>query len=354
MNKWFESKNIASYAKTALLQAQKTIDQVLDIKEEEILKAAAATTTSDLNRVEILAETTIEEETSFLNASLPNQLSNEENKVKHKLTTIGKKQHRSAPGLTKNLSTNSESSSLDSKQSWCQNYVNSSGGGNNNESSLLFISSSSSSSTSSTSTTNAPVVLLTSSVTSNSLNSTPTNILISSISDDKTLQEQLTLSSDYIKLEKPQQESQSGCGSSNDDEEGGEGLETCVSSDIEVLSLPASSSSTTTKTTMIANSNVMQIIKSQEEEEEEQDNNNNNTATAIMDIKHMQYVLEARESNILKLNQKNVQLQEANDNLLSELEKFKFEQTDKANSQHVVSDLTNGKYSQNEKEKSVI
>jgi hypothetical protein len=40
MNKWFESKNIASYAKTALLQAQKTIDQVLDIKEEEILKAA--------------------------------------------------------------------------------------------------------------------------------------------------------------------------------------------------------------------------------------------------------------------------------------------------------------------------
>jgi hypothetical protein len=267
MNKWFESKNIASYAKTALLQAQKTIDQVLDIKEEEILKAAAATTTSDLNRVEILAETTIEE-TSFLNASLPNQLSNEENKVKHKLTTIGKKQHRSATGLTKNLSTSSESSSLDSKQSWCQNYVNSSGGGNNNESSLLFISSSSSSSTSSTSTTNAPVVLLTSSVTSNSLNSTPTNILISSISDDKTLQEQLTLSSDYIKLEKPQQESQSGCGLSNDDEEGeGEGLETCVSSDIEVLSLPASSSSTTTKTTMIANSNVMQIIKSQEEED---------------------------------------------------------------------------------------
>jgi chromosome segregation ATPase len=148
----------------------------------------------------------------------------------------------------------------------------------------------------------------------------------------------LTLSSDYIKLEKPQQESQSGCGSSNDDEEGeGEGLETCVSSDIEVLSLPASSSSTTTKTTMIANSNVMQIIKSQEEEED----NNNNTATAKLDIKHMQYVLEARESNILKLNQKNVQLQEANDNLLSELEKFKFEQTDKANSQQVVCDLTN-------------
>ena len=37
MSKWFESANLASYAKTALLQAQKRIDQVLDIKEDEIL-----------------------------------------------------------------------------------------------------------------------------------------------------------------------------------------------------------------------------------------------------------------------------------------------------------------------------
>ena len=40
MNKWFESKNIANYAKTALLQAQKKIDQVLDIKEDEIIAAS--------------------------------------------------------------------------------------------------------------------------------------------------------------------------------------------------------------------------------------------------------------------------------------------------------------------------
>ena len=36
MSKWFES-NFASYAKTALLEAQKRIDSVLDIKEEEII-----------------------------------------------------------------------------------------------------------------------------------------------------------------------------------------------------------------------------------------------------------------------------------------------------------------------------
>jgi hypothetical protein len=35
MNKWFD-KNLANYAKSALLEAQKRIDQVLDIKEDEI------------------------------------------------------------------------------------------------------------------------------------------------------------------------------------------------------------------------------------------------------------------------------------------------------------------------------
>ena len=40
MNKWFDSKNISGFAKTALSQAQKRIDQVLDIKEEDILNSA--------------------------------------------------------------------------------------------------------------------------------------------------------------------------------------------------------------------------------------------------------------------------------------------------------------------------
>lgn len=32
---WFQSTNLASFAKTALKEAQKTIDKALDIKEEE-------------------------------------------------------------------------------------------------------------------------------------------------------------------------------------------------------------------------------------------------------------------------------------------------------------------------------
>jgi hypothetical protein len=48
MNKWFESKNIANYAKTALLQAQKKIDQVLDIKEDEILASTSSAVATNL------------------------------------------------------------------------------------------------------------------------------------------------------------------------------------------------------------------------------------------------------------------------------------------------------------------
>ena len=51
MSKWFESKNLANYAKTALLQAQKRIDQVLDIKEDEIL--ASSGSGSDNNNQQI-------------------------------------------------------------------------------------------------------------------------------------------------------------------------------------------------------------------------------------------------------------------------------------------------------------
>ena len=42
MSKWFDKTNLASYAKTALLQAQKKIDQVLDIKEDDILRGIKA------------------------------------------------------------------------------------------------------------------------------------------------------------------------------------------------------------------------------------------------------------------------------------------------------------------------
>ncbi len=44
---WFDSKKLQTYAKSTLLQAQKQIDKVLDIKEEEI--AAQSTTTPVLS-----------------------------------------------------------------------------------------------------------------------------------------------------------------------------------------------------------------------------------------------------------------------------------------------------------------
>jgi hypothetical protein len=42
MNKWFESNNLASYAKTALIEAQKRIDKVLDINEAEAMASGGA------------------------------------------------------------------------------------------------------------------------------------------------------------------------------------------------------------------------------------------------------------------------------------------------------------------------
>lgn len=50
MSKWFESGNLANYAKTALLQAQKRIDQVLDIKEEDIISGQTATSSSSASQ----------------------------------------------------------------------------------------------------------------------------------------------------------------------------------------------------------------------------------------------------------------------------------------------------------------
>ena len=43
MNTWFESNNLASYAKTAFIEAQKRIDKVLDINEAGALGATGAT-----------------------------------------------------------------------------------------------------------------------------------------------------------------------------------------------------------------------------------------------------------------------------------------------------------------------
>ena len=53
----------------------------------------------------------------------------------------------------------------------------------------------------------------------------------------------------------------------------------------------------------------------------------------------MKYLLEAREAHILKLNKQNVKLQEDNDNLLSDLEKLKLDQSEKLKSLQFVGEL---------------
>lgn len=258
MNKWFESKNIANYAKTALLQAQKKIDQVLDIKEDEILAntssaiaanltiptiqsvqdeqqelTLAATSASRLKKSSsnssIASSTTsnsaklpppqaTQDNDSFFNTFLsrldpatspsPSTIKLEQEieninfdsflnqttippapSPPHVVTTSSNKKQQRSSNINKiksnNLNiivANPSANEAADKQSWIQNYVNSSPTGsshhheNINDSSLLTNSSLiiSSSSSSSTSTANAPVVLLSTSATSSTSNSTNT------------------------------------------------------------------------------------------------------------------------------------------------------------------------------------
>jgi hypothetical protein len=54
MNKWFD-KNLANYAKSALLEAQKRIDQVLDIKEDEIISKFKLPATESSATVDVVS-----------------------------------------------------------------------------------------------------------------------------------------------------------------------------------------------------------------------------------------------------------------------------------------------------------
>jgi TATA element modulatory factor len=184
----------------------------------------------------------------------------------------------------------------------------------------------------------------------------------------------------------------SGNASSNE-----EGLETCVSSDIEVLSLPSTTNGDNSKITksisstytkinkaqlksptaaateedeyeeedhqhrdikpttiqahannmhsqLIANSNVMQIFHNTSSETLVGNTASSSPATSIdaltnNDVKKIKYLLEAREAHILKLNKQNVKLQEDNDNLLSDLEKLKIEHVEKLKSAQFATDL---------------
>ena len=163
-----------------------------------------------------------------------------------------------------------------------------------------------------------------------------------------------------------------------------EGLETCASSDIEVLSLPSNNGDQLLKlnknmhqiptqgtikasitsmssindanlkgvglnsdlqktnssqtlqshannmhSQLIANSNVMQIfVKSPPTADYDSKTDDSNKEYPNPNVSN-KFLLEAREAHILKLNKQNVKLQEDNDNLVNEIEKIKFENTEK-------------------------
>jgi hypothetical protein len=110
---------------------------------------------------------------------------------------------------------------------------------------------------------------------------------------------------------------------------------------------------------LIANSNVMQIFVKpaaskipnstfqsnsysllKSESKLDVSNNNENSVSS------QQSVLEAREAHILKLNRQNVKIQEDNDNLLSEIEKVKYDSQDRLKSMERLLNETNAKYEQ--------
>ena len=227
MNKWFESKNIANYAKTALLQAQKKIDQVLDIKEDDIiassslaassssLASASATTLTNHDELEDAASARLQRSASntsvaskattsivteatdsFFNTFLsPAKNEPEADAIQFDAflnqtpptpaisvpTLKAKKSSRSnKTNKPNNLSIIVSSASgvnneEADKQSWIQSYVNASPTGSSHQEEALFTNSAlfvSSSSSSSNSTANASAVLLSTSATSSASNAT--------------------------------------------------------------------------------------------------------------------------------------------------------------------------------------
>ena len=112
----------------------------------------------------------------------------------------------------------------------------------------------------------------------------------------------------------------------------------------------------------ISNSNVMQIyVKSPPPPVANTNNNNNQESTepqaSSSTSSPQQSLLEAREAQILKLNKQTVKLQEENDNLVNEIEKFRFETLERFKTMQLAQNELNTRceqfYSENEKLKRI-
>jgi hypothetical protein len=415
MNKWFESKNIANYAKTALLQAQKRIDQVLDIKEDEILgntrttentesiedqKARISSSSTSSIKSEEASTTTNETESffsSFLNQTLDLNTSNtkkdEERKWSSSLlnvtdnislansfhsatssdTTATQKLSNQSEEYEESTNSASSTTTLDDKlvkqktnklasksslkkeqekQEWIQNFVDSSTDNSFQKASKdipkdLVLNAPEKQETQPQASTNNELDVVSEAnspiqiIESEALKSEMAAEFNANEAEEK--REKLVASShtdiDFVKVDG---NGSSGSGSSTE-----EGLETCASSDIEVLSLPSNSgdqllairkgSGKNSSLTLAANKQAhvnklhsnIKLIKSPPPPLIENNPSNQLDSQSSNSNPNLKHVLDAREAHILKLNKQNVKLQEENDNILNEIEKLKVELTDK-------------------------
>lgn len=366
MNKWFETKNFSNYAKTALIQAQKKIDKVLDIKEEDILTQSGQSSksgsaldslstlqsqSSQINQVDPSSSASIlksssdssfppkEEDffSSFLDKKKEANIENSyqscsSNEVSS--SQIFQKSSQDEESVTESLSSsigtiNEESKSNKKnkkkptqesieKQNWIQSFVDSSDNPNYAESKE-----------------------------NEKIQSKIESEKIESAKEDNQVQE-----TEYIKVDEG-----SGNASSNE-----EGLETCASSDIEVISLPSTSGENSIQRipSLVSISkqakakNVKHIFVKSPPPPNSSSTLANKTNDQKSDNPSDRSLLVAREAHIIKLNQQNVSLQEENDNLQNEIERLRYETNEKIQVLQKSLNETNSKYQEAISERDIL
>lgn len=366
MNKWFETKNFSNYAKTALIQAQKKIDKVLDIKEEDILSQSGQSTKSgsaidslstpqsqsnqinqeDVNSPSFFLKSSSDslipakedEEffSSFLNQKKESNFENSfqscssnEISISQTLQKSSQDEESVTESISSSIGTINEESKSNKKnkkkqtqesiekQNWIQSFVDSSDNPNH--------------------------------VKIKENENIQSKIDCEKVESDKKedhVQE-------YVRVDEG-----SGNASSNE-----EGLETCASSDIEVISLPSTIDENSIQRipslVSIAKQakakNVKHIfVKSPPPPNSSSAKMQNTDDQMKSDIPNDRSVLVAREAHIIKLNQQNVSLQEENDNLQNEIERLRYETNEKIQVLQKSLNEVNSKYQEASGERDIL
>lgn len=264
MNKWFETTNFANYAKTALKEAQKRIDQVLDIKEEDIINNVLTQPSSLQQPVTNKQTTSISSENNEFFSEFLGQKDELKESTNSSLTLSNTSQEKTIKeeDQIKESYSPPEIQINEEKNNWIQNHWNNNEQESNKESE----------------------------------NEQQLNDDVEDL-EDEALDAQ---TKSQIIESKIEEFVTVNCNESQNSDE----HETNFSSDIEVLSLPSSKAVVTPISTQNVSNHVI-IVKSPPA------------------ASHESNILEQREAQILKLNKQNVQLQEQNDNFKSEIERLK-------------------------------